>query len=203
MIGVYIINNSIDSKCYVGSSIDIKDRWNRHKQDLLKNIHHSKPLQNFVNKYGIDTICFKLIENCGKKDLISREQHYIDTLNPYFNICKTAGNRLGSTVSEETRLKISNKLKGTKRIRTQEQIDKHRQAVIGRTAWNKGIKMGSIANPGKPILQLTIDGIIIKEWNHAKEIEQFTKINRRNIGQCCKGKRKTAGGFMWKYKLIT
>lgn len=30
--------------------------------------------------------------------------------------------------------------------------------------------------------------------------ERLTGINRGNIGACCRGRRKTAGGYHWKYK---
>lgn len=201
MTGIYIIKNSINKKLYIGSSACIKDRWSRHKQDLIKNKHHSKPLQNFVNKYGIGTIYFEVIELCKKQDLLMREQYYIDTLNPYFNTCKIAGNKLGYVVSDETKHKISIKLKGIKRKKTNEQIEKHRESMIGKTAWNKGIKMRELSNKGKIILQFDMNNNFIKEWKNAKEVEKEIKISRRNIGQCCLNKRNSAGNFKWKYKI--
>ena len=56
---------------------------------------------------------------------------------------------------------------------------------------------------GKPficIIQYSKDGLFIREWKGAMEVERVIGINNRNINSCCKGKRKSAGGFVWKYK---
>lgn len=51
----------------------------------------------------------------------------------------------------------------------------------------------------KPVIQLTKNNVIIKEWNSIKEASLNTLINSSNITTCCKVNRKTAGGFIWKY----
>ena len=40
---------------------------------------------------------------------------------------------------------------------------------------------------------------IIKVWNSSKEVERTLKIANSSISNCCLGKRKTAGGFIWKH----
>lgn len=52
----------------------------------------------------------------------------------------------------------------------------------------------------KPIIQYTLDGKIINEYNSAVEAQKITKIPQSNISSCCLNKRKTAGGFIWKFK---
>lgn len=39
----------------------------------------------------------------------------------------------------------------------------------------------------------------IKKWNCMKEISIVLNIQWQNIGKCCRGIRKTAGGYKWKY----
>lgn len=51
----------------------------------------------------------------------------------------------------------------------------------------------------KPILQL-LDGIVIKRWKSAIDVERELNIQSRNIAKVLKGKRKTAGGYMWAYE---
>lgn len=41
---------------------------------------------------------------------------------------------------------------------------------------------------------------LIKEWSSIKSAAEFIKINRSGIGECCSGRRKSAGGFKCKYK---
>ena len=51
----------------------------------------------------------------------------------------------------------------------------------------------------KPVLQLSLDGVLIREWPSAKEAER-NGFNQCNICQCCNGKQKTHKGFRWEYK---
>lgn len=50
-----------------------------------------------------------------------------------------------------------------------------------------------------PIVQLSTNGFTIKTFSSAKEAENELNISRAHICSVCKGKRKTAGGFKWKY----
>lgn len=51
----------------------------------------------------------------------------------------------------------------------------------------------------KPVLQLSLDGEVIKEWPGAAAAGNALKIDISSICKCCKGKLKKAGGFLWKY----
>lgn len=52
----------------------------------------------------------------------------------------------------------------------------------------------------KWITQLDSDGNIINEFKSVKNASDSTKISRTQIGYCCRGLYKSAGGFIWKYK---
>lgn len=103
--GIYQIKNKINNKSYIGSSIRLNKRWKRHITDLKCNVHHSLALQRAVNKYGLDNFEFLILESCEDEQLLDREQYYLDTLNPEYNICTIAGNCLGIKQSEETKEK--------------------------------------------------------------------------------------------------
>jgi group I intron endonuclease len=100
--GIYKISNSINDKIYIGSAVNLSARFRRHKHHLLKNNHHSPILQSHVNKYGIETLSFELIETCDKSELLTKEQQYLTELQPVFNICLSVKNsRLGIKMPEE------------------------------------------------------------------------------------------------------
>jgi len=105
--GIYLITNKNNGNIYIGSAVHIKHRWDCHVSDLNKNKHHSIYLQRAWDKYGSDCFAFSVLEYCEKECLIEREQYYIDTLKPQYNILPKAGSCLGSTRSLETRKKIS------------------------------------------------------------------------------------------------
>ena len=49
----------------------------------------------------------------------------------------------------------------------------------------------------KPILQYTLDGEFVREWECAADVGQEVKSG---IWNCLKGRHKTAYGYIWKYK---
>ena len=51
----------------------------------------------------------------------------------------------------------------------------------------------------KPVLQLSLDGVLVREWPSTKEAER-NGFNHGNIVSCCNGKLKTHKGFRWMYK---
>ena len=109
--GIYSIKNKITHKIYVGSAIDINDRWRCHIKDLKNNKHHSPYLQKSWNKYGTEMFEFQILEECEKEVLIEREQYWIDYFDSYrngYNSTPKAGNTLGFKMSEYSKLKMSN-----------------------------------------------------------------------------------------------
>jgi len=103
--GVYCIKNLINGKIYVGSSKNMRLRFDGlvagHKTLLNEHSHKNIYLQVDWNKYGEESFELKAIEYVsGYKCLLLREQYYLDILRPFFwngkgyNICnkvKTVG----------------------------------------------------------------------------------------------------------------
>jgi group I intron endonuclease len=110
--GIYKIKNIVNNHTYVGSAVNIEQRWRSHKSYLNNNKHHSVYLQRAWNKYGADCFEFSVIELCFPFFLIAREQSWINKINPEYNISPTAGSSLGVKLSEETRSKLSAAHKG-------------------------------------------------------------------------------------------
>lgn len=105
-IGIYQIINKVNQKRYIGSSIRLNGRKKRHFSELNCNVHHSQALQRAFNKYGKENFDFFILEYCETDKLLEREQYYLDTLKPEYNICKIAGNCLGKITTDETKQKM-------------------------------------------------------------------------------------------------
>lgn len=99
---VYQIESNINKNIYIGSAVDMKRRAKEHLLKLKQGTHVNRILQNHVNKYGIEDLDFSVVEDCSKEELVSKEQYWIDKLNPKFNICKIAGSTLGIKWKEES-----------------------------------------------------------------------------------------------------
>lgn len=110
--GIYQIQSILlPSRVYVGSAKNIRSRKLSHLNCLRNGKHANYILQAHCKKYGINDLVFTTLEPCSIDQLIPREQHYIDTLKPSFNICKRAGNTIGRPQSEETKRKRGEAIK--------------------------------------------------------------------------------------------
>lgn len=162
--GIYKIQSVCKpDRCYIGSSEHIGRRWQKHIADFRKNKHHSPKLQYFYNKYGESDLILIIIEPCLPEFLLVREQHYIDSMNPYFNTCRIAGNTFGFRHSDVTKNKMKgrspwnkgthglyseeykNKLREKRKTfrHTQETKDKMKLNHKGGSGWNTGIETPS------------------------------------------------------------
>lgn len=108
---VYKISFVGTDKFYIGSANNSEERIWKHVSTLRMGTHKNKILQNVFNKYGQDNIKFEILEQDLGAELRIREQYYIDTLNPYINIAKDVRGHFGMKLSEDTKKKISVKIK--------------------------------------------------------------------------------------------
>ena len=90
--GIYQIINTATNKIYIGSTKDFKSREWQHFNMLERNKHSSQKLQKSYNKHGKNNFKFEVIATCPIEYLIKLEQHFLDTLNPQYNICLIAAN---------------------------------------------------------------------------------------------------------------
>lgn len=59
----------------------------------------------------------------------------------------------------------------------------------------------ALARKGKPVIQYDLDGNVIARFRGQNEAGRLTGISGANISQVCNNKRKTAGGFIWRYEV--
>lgn len=74
--GVYLIENSITKRKYVGSSSNINKRLKTHKQHLQKGCHNNRKLQKDHDIYGLDSFKFIILEKDVAHDLLTAYEKY-------------------------------------------------------------------------------------------------------------------------------
>jgi group I intron endonuclease len=135
--GIYKIANKANGKFYIGSSVNISNRWYVHKYELMKGIHHNPYLQNAWDKYGEENFVFSILIETKKELLLEKEQGLLDLTKCYnrnigYNIGKIAGAAfLGRKHTKETRKKISASKLG--KPRSKETRKKISEAQKGKT----------------------------------------------------------------------
>lgn len=114
--GVYRLVNKINGESYVGSSINLTNRFRRYYNiNYLqgKILIDNSRIYRALLKYGYSNFSLEILEYCNNESLKIREQYYLDLLKPEYNICKTAGSMLGFKHSLKTLEKFKNRDTGS------------------------------------------------------------------------------------------
>jgi len=207
-------------KIYIGiTSKDIKKRW-LNGRGYRKNDH----FWNAIKKYGWDNIKHEVIaEGLTKEEACRLEQMYISIFESYipgkgYNM--TMGGETGAIHTIESRHKLSESKKGKRynigvpftEERKQHLRENHAD-VRGEKNPNYGkkwtpeqlavrqshriYKRGGENPTARPILQLDMDGNLVKRWGSIAEASEI--YCRTSIKDCLKGKYKQHRGYQWRY----
>lgn len=104
---------------------------------------------------------------------------------------KTPWNK-GKNTPEHVKEKLSTAHKGkptwlSTHGLSRESVEKMRKSLLGRKPAN-----------AKRVCQYALDGTFIAEYNTVKEATD--KTGTSNVAACCRGERKTSGGYVWRWK---
>lgn len=112
IMGIYFIENTVNGKRYIGSSVDINRRLKGHLNCLRKgkhvNIHLSRAWEMHGEASFVTGIC-EVVPDIGL--LVVREQVWIDS-DGYYNLAPAAGSTLGFKQSDEFKRKQSERVAG-------------------------------------------------------------------------------------------
>lgn len=109
MLAIYEILFRPEGLRYIGSTIDLKRRWRRHRNDLVRGTHHSLYLQRLWHKYGPTAFEWKVLEIVQDPvNLLDAEAGWIDRLGAIlntrppgaFDVQAMLGARCGPTTSQ-------------------------------------------------------------------------------------------------------
>ena len=76
---IYIIKNVVANKVYIGQTINFNRRKSEHKFSLKYNKCDNRYIQGDLNKYGIDSFKFEILEdNVNAENLLERETYWIN-----------------------------------------------------------------------------------------------------------------------------
>ena len=116
-----------------------------------------------------------------EKQLEKRKGLFVGEKNPMY----------GKTLSEEHRRKIGNANKGKPAPNKGKPMSEETKKKMSKTHTN-----GKLS---KRVLQLTLDGEFVREWESANECGR-NGFNQGAVSACCRGELKSHKGFIFKYK---
>ena len=200
---VYVHKNLKNEKYYVGStSMNPKRRW-QNGRGYKFNTQMWNDIQNSDwNKDWVHGILGKF-EN--EQDALKYEAFLIAMLDTIENGYNTSAYSRGTYKrSEVTKRKISDSMSGEKNHMygkhfSEESKKKLSESQTGKHPSEETKKKITEAHGVYGILQYSKTGEFIAEYTSIHEAERKTGCNNGNICKCCKGKQKSAGGYIWMY----
>ncbi|BBI90252.1 hypothetical protein MRS_135 [Staphylococcus phage MR003] len=112
---IYMIQNKVNNKIYIGSTVDYEKRYKSHMRSLRGNYHDNKVLQKDFNLYGECSFNFiKLCETVSEEERFEIEANIIKELKTYENGYNlTIDGRGKYLITKKTRLKMSKNSTGS------------------------------------------------------------------------------------------
>jgi group I intron endonuclease len=191
---IYKITNRINGKVYIGQTKQsLQKRWNNH---CCKNSHCSI-LHSAIKKYGAENFTVEQIDvACSKEELDKKEIFWIAQFNSVapngYNISSGGNGNRGHKPTAETLAKRSASLKG---IHMGDENPAKREDVRKKMSEAAKHRIGELSSRGKRVACIETG----KVFPTAKEAGHHVGCTYKNISAVCNGKRKSCGGFHWKW----
>ena len=191
-------HTSPSGKYYIG----VTRQQNLNRRWMSGYGYTSCPLfNNAIQKYGWENFTHEILEDYVPIEKINdRECYWIklyQSNNRNFGYNIEEGGHAYRTFSKETRKKISDAIK--RKPKSEECKQKLRNINLGKHLSEETRKKVSESH-FKPVYQLDKNGNIINEFDSILAAALYIHRDNSSISKCCKGKQKTCGGYMWRYK---
>lgn len=211
MAFIYEILNDINNKVYVGKTEGtIEKRFREHCQEALKKHCEKRPLYSAMRKYGIEHFFTRLLEETDFPE--EREVYWIAAKHAYtkgYNATQGGDGKkyLNYKLIIDTYNELQNVTTTAKKLDIC--VDTVRRVLRSNNIVIKSSDIVLTEKSGKPVDQFSLDGVYLNTYPTttmaalAISSDNSTTPNKfgsSHIAAVCRGKRKTAYGYIWKYK---
>ena len=208
MAYIYQITNNINGKIYIGKTErTIEERFKEHCYDAFKRKSEQRPLYFAMRKYGIDNFSISLLEETNNPE--EREIYWIEQKRSYkYGYNATKGGDGRRYIDYDLVIATYKEVQNMSKVATLVGIGVDTVSRILKDNQIKTLTSQEISQKlmGKPINQYDLSGNYIKTFPSSSDaavaLGKLTSTSRgasSHISDVCKGKRKTAYGYIWKY----
>lgn len=195
---------------------DKKERTLKEQHYIDKHYDHQKECYN-IRKEALMSDSFykhnneikKILSNLAKKRTGNKNSNYGNLWSDEMKEIqrKKVADRCSNP---EYRKKLSIAQKNKKMSLEQKNIINEKRKIANKNAYHNNLETKqkilaglekALATKRKKVEQYK-DGILINTYNSMKEASVAVQISACSISDCCRGKQKTAAGYVWKYKKL-
>lgn len=181
---VYRLENVVTKKNYIGmTSQEPKERWWQG--------YRGKKMNEAIDSFPFDLCWKKHIEfqTPNKEQALELESELMKWYDSVENGYNTSSYGSGDYKhSEEHKKYMSDSMTGEK------------NPMFGKHHSEESKNKIRENTPSKAVIQYSMNGELIAEYSSIHEAERNTGCHHGHICKCCKGKKKSTGGYIWKYK---
>ena len=220
---IYKIENLKNGKVYIGQTKRPNNRWKDHIAGSKNRNRwsYNKPLYADMRKLGVQSFIFSILEECDDSNMNAREAYWIEAFDSQneehgYNIY---GGGRGDGIYI-TRPVLQYDLDGNYIATYTNQCVASRHtgldnASIGKVCNGKMKSCGGFlwtyskadkprpykkqAHYIKPVIQCDINGKALRKFDSLKDAGRFIGVNSKSISDCCKGKKTSCAGYVWRF----
>ena len=208
MAYIYQITNDINGKIYIGKTErTVSERFKEHCKDAYNRRFEKRPLYAAMRKYGVDHFHVEILEETDNPE--EREVYWIELKRSFKNgYNATLGGDGKHYVDYDlviaTYKEIQNQAEVARRLGID--VSTVRSILHSNNIEIIPVGLASAIVTGKVVNQYDLQGNYIQSFVSAKAAaESLNKITSTSngasshISDVCRGKRKTAYGYVWKF----
>lgn len=212
MAYIYQITNNVNGKIYIGKTeCSIEKRWREHCRDYLKERCESRPLYRAMRKYGVSNFSIEIIEETDNPE--EREIFWIEQKGSFKHGYNATMGGDGKKYIDYDLVVATYKNSGT--VKETAKILGVCEDTVSRILKQKDIfiKPTSEMNKeklSKMVSMYSLNDEYIRTFASLQEAATYMVENkltgcklstiRTHISEVCRGKRKTAAKFKWKFE---
>lgn len=208
MAYIYKITNDINQKIYIGMTYrSIEQRWKEHQKSLFRNNFEKRPLYRAILKYGIEHFHIEQIEETDNPE--EREKYWIEYYGSFKNgYNATIGGDGKPYLDYQVLMAEYNKTKNLSKVSEKYGCDsKNLSDYLKNHGYNVLTSQEvNIKEHGHIINQYDKNNQYIQSFPSARAAAREVSKETINLGGAaghimavCKGKRKTAYGYIWRF----
>lgn len=227
--GIYKYENLITHQVYIGQTINLAERYNKHKKNM-KDLTHTEDFYVGLREYGFENFSYEILEEFEKfnQELLNElECYYIEKYNSMkpngYNMVPGGSNGSGLAkgkpvyqfdlfgnfiqdfcsaheAARQTGIDFSSICSC---CRKEKKNTKNFQWSYEKNDASITDIRNEVIYRERRVLQYDKNENLLQTYSTLSEAATATGIAKSTISNVCKGIGKTAGGFIWRYEDIT